>query len=460
MPQRFRFIPALRSVTMVGSSSDVSCGSCKGVVLVSSKSKLNKLNLRKSQQGDIKLCACSQPNRSSSSSTKKVCRASSKVSTNIKILGNALVNSAYENISDVEDNFVPISQGKNNSKILRNLLSKPVQKGQGQKRKSAPKFNLAKYVEQIESKPGTSKQTEDVRIEVGDTSKFISTQQFMDISTPKFKKVIQDGKLNLQSPVCSQTDKSVFFDSFDFGEESITKETVDDSAAREFEALVDALDIEILSSSEQPTSRGSQLHTPTPPTNMPPHDATPIASSAIRQASPLSNGVVVVLSAPGSPAANVKAAVDEVVETPVSTISSTLDIQHTISSAKDVENDDDDDDMIGPSTLTQHQINGMDQVEAAIQAEVAAMNARLVEVQVARRFVAGLQQQLKNINLQRTTLLNVISSKEAYIAGGHSRVLPELCELERRVDGLTQRKIAVLEEIQAKGTLIRQVLKK
>lgn len=288
----------LVSIAMVGSSSVVYCAVCGGVVLAASKYKANKLSLRKSQQGNAKLCHCSQPSGSSSSSAK-VRRASPKASTGAKILSDVLVKPAYENISDDEADFLPkrsVSQNKN--KLLRNLLTKP----RGQKRKSGDKFSLAKHAEQFANRPGTLQQTEEVQIKVGNVSKFNDSRDYMVMQTQEFEKALQIGtqtkfrKLNSESRVCSQTGKKS-----DFGNVNSGKEVVGYDAASKYAALVGEMGIGDASGSEGPTSRRSQLHTPptlAPVTNMPPLDDVPVASPAVGQASPISGGAPVALSPP------------------------------------------------------------------------------------------------------------------------------------------------------------------
>lgn len=388
---------------MVGSSSAVNCVVCGGAVLVKSKSnmKFSKLSLRKPLQDKVQLCACSQPSGSSSSS-EQVCVAPPKASAKVVILDNVVIKPA--NISTDEADFViPASQGKRGGKILRNLLTKST--GKGQKRKSPAKFNLEKYVEQVSNNCGTSK-TDEVQINVGDVSKF-NSQTIADMSSNAFINLMEGNsqskirKLNSQFPGCSQADKNLFEESFEW-DDVCDKEAVGSKAARELEALVEELGINVVSGSRRPTSRGSGVRTS-------PAVASPITA-------------------------------------PETTITKSVDTAASgISSAATEEED-----IEFSSSLTQQRYN-------KVKKSISGLAVKLAELQVEEGYVAALEQQLKNIDEQRTILEKIISSKQAQIAGGHSRVVKELVELVKEVAGLYQRKIAVLEEISLRAEKIRQL---
>lgn len=485
----------LLSVAMVGTSSFVKCDSCDGALVKASKTRINKLSLRKFPKDTVKLCVCTQPSGDSSSSSAKVCEASPKASAKAKakIVSNIVVASAcptYEIISDDDADHVRVSQGKN--KMLRNLLT-------GQKRKSQPKnFNLEKHVELFANNPETSKQTEEIRIEIANVSKFdskylnMSTQKFVDAlkcDEPKSKII----KLNSQSPGCLQTDETLFEESFDFDDVDVDTKAFGDDAAREVESISDELGIKIVSSSRRPTSRASLLATPplvAPPTNMPLlDDNVPVAPFGSRQASPLSDRAAVTLSAPGAPVASetakdaadelvvtpvlpiapcVKSSADEMVNTQVSIVPSVSLAVGIGASTTSSAHDDDDDDDDAVVVLTQDRVNTHCTFIKKIEAEAEAIRARLAEVEnnlqgvrVANHVVAALHEQYHNIDRQQEALRNTMACKIAHTAGGHSsRVLDELCMLERQVVELSERKIRVLQEIKAKGKLIWQIVKK
>lgn len=468
---------------MVGSSSAVSCDSCEGVVLTAAKKfKCNKLTLRKSQQKTVKLCACTQPSGSSSSSNK-VCHASPKASA-VKILDNVLINPArparpiYEDVSDDEADFRPASRvSQGSSKILRNLLTKTP------KKKANNKFKFDKYVQQIAKNPGTSKQTEEVRIEVGnkaetsmpDISMFnsdivmdaTSTQKFAQLMTENSKSKIS----NSQSQGPSHATKNSELDVY---------EAFGGDAAQEFEEIlckeIDAMEAKVAPPSEEAdveimcrelgidvtpgpsTSRGSQLNTPSisTPTANTVRGVVTGAPSDSRQASPLSNDAPAAPLAPSSPVASergsINAAADEIPNTPVPSIAPAASgkgeaaadeqMDTSTSTMSSVEDDD------YTALSTQH----VDEVNRRVE----ATKARLAEVDKLEKEEATLYKSMRNINAHLSQMNDKISSMEAQSAPGRIRLNNELLLLERSLLGLLQRKITLREEMNAKGELIWQ----
>lgn len=475
---------------MVGTTttSVVKCVSCEGVLLAPSKCKVNKLSLRKSQQGDAKLCACSQP-RGPSSNSPRVSKKSNKAS--IKILDDVVVKPAapvYENISDSDDDFV---SGGRRSKILKDLLSKPSNSAnKGKKRKNTKTGDLKKFFEQFKYDSGTVVQKEDVPAVVADASIY-DTQKWMQMPTLEFTDAVEGSQskiMKLTSPSCSQTETNLLFDEpFEFDEmhfenckiiEKKEEEVLVDVIGREIQTLADEVGIVVVSSSERSTTRGSKMPTPpavSPSANMPLiGNNVPVTPFDTRQVSPLSKGATAALLPPSYPIASetLNASADEVLNTPVVATSSAptaademsnaqvpttssapspadevVDAQLFATSSKcDSNDDDDDDDEIAPTQGHLHMVEGAMQT----------LRARLAEMEEAKKDIAKLEEKYRGLNNLAITLIHNISSKAAHFAGGHSGVIGDTLELERQQIELAERKIKVLEEIERKAQLIRR----
>jgi hypothetical protein len=417
---------SLLSVAMVGSSSVRICGVCEGVKLT----RWSKLSLRKSQQGDAKLCSCT-PSGSASSSAK----VSEKLpKAHAKILKNVVVKPAdpvYETISDDDVS----TQGS--SKILKKLL-----RSKGPARKRTAKFDLTKCAEMFENKPEMMPKEGFQIALVGNTSKF-NTQTIIDTSTQTFANLLNEPNSKRlkgnSSPTCSQADLNLFLESFEYddgigkplsqdkGAQQLIALCNEKAAAQKYTALVESLHLGASSGAEE--SRSSAAPPAPSNTTSQVNDGLPNASEVVE----------VIVDTPRTPVASQSFEVDadEIVVTTVSTISSATTTNKT--------NADE------ATSLTQ-QI-GNEEVQA-----VKSLQGRLDDVKVAYNFIAGLQIQIRRIDEERKMKLDQCIALNDQIEGGRSRAFEKVDSLETTLTALAARKRECLEAIKAKRALIRSLL--
>lgn len=464
---------------MVGSSSASGdlCEKCGGVVLMSSKLKRNKLSLRKSQQDFAHLCACLQPGGSSSSS-EKVCltlpKASATSAAKAHILANVVVTPTFEVISDDEVEIAPLKIQKSAIKVTSKT---PAKKRPG---KRTADFN--KFCDELNAnKRKTSTQIEEVRPEIDNCENF-NTQTIAAMSTQNFNKAIEENskfkKMKLQPPAYSLPEQNLALEeSFEFepsGRVACGKEVVSSEAAQQLADLIDELGIEVVSGSERPTSRNSELNTPPVPYLMAALLApgpsvmleaakvvdTPVftTTSATKQDATVAGvlvdtGVSTVIPSPNIPS-NLTVEREIVVAPPVSAISEDEIVVappvSTISSSSGDKVNDDDDNATSVQMLTQ-------QCRADVATNIQNLKNRLADIEVAQHSLEELIQRFNNNGEQLAALHQKVSSKAAQIGGGFSGVVLELRESHKKITELSQQQTTVLDEISAKAEQIKHL---